>query len=127
MAQSYVGKPAISKGIGRAIRKFVAFAFSAYVLGHQRRACALPRWIKGSGAPRARHAAAFSGSRRGLLENHRLGSSKGPQAGSVLRQKRRTAAGCLGEGGEEAARRRPLWQHATRRQGGARPICLVQD
>ena len=40
MAQSYVGKPAISKGIGRAIRKFVAFAFSAHVLGQRRRACA---------------------------------------------------------------------------------------
>jgi hypothetical protein len=40
MAQSYVGKHAISKGIGRAIRKFVAFAFSAHVLGHRRRACA---------------------------------------------------------------------------------------
>jgi hypothetical protein len=36
MAQSYVGKPAISKGIGRAIRKFVAFAFSAHVLRRQR-------------------------------------------------------------------------------------------
>ena len=42
MAQSYVGKHAISKGIGRAIRKFVAFAFSAHVLGHRRRACAVP-------------------------------------------------------------------------------------
>ncbi len=29
--------------------------------------------------------------------------------------------------GKEAARRRPLWQHATRRQGGARPVCLAQD
>lgn len=28
MPQSYVGKRAISKGIGRAIRKFVVFAFS---------------------------------------------------------------------------------------------------
>jgi hypothetical protein len=42
MAQSYVGKHAISKGIGRAIRKFVAFAFSAHVLGQRRRACAVP-------------------------------------------------------------------------------------
>jgi hypothetical protein len=29
MAQSYVGKRAISKGIGRVIRKFVVFAFGA--------------------------------------------------------------------------------------------------
>jgi len=42
MAQSYVGKPAISKGNGRAIRKFVAFAFSAHVLGRQRRVRAPP-------------------------------------------------------------------------------------
>jgi hypothetical protein len=127
MAQSYVGKPAISKGIGRAIRKFVAFAFSAHFLARQRRACALPRCIKGSGAPRSRHAAAFSGSRRDLLETlawevqrvRKLVRSCGRRGG------RQPAA--MGEGGEEAARRRPLWQHATRRQGGARPICLVQD
>jgi PAB1-binding protein PBP1 len=42
MAQSYVGKPAISKGIGRAIRKFVAFGFSADFPGRQRGACAVP-------------------------------------------------------------------------------------
>src|ERR1700704_2400626 len=82
---------------------------------------------KASIAPRARHAAKrFSGSRRDLLENHHLGNSKAPQAGSVLQRKSRTAA-AASVGGEEAARRRPLWQHATRRQGGARPVCLTQD
>jgi len=58
MAQSYVGKPAISKGIGRAIRKFVAFASSADFLGYQRRACAVPDGPKGAlhlvrGTPRS--------------------------------------------------------------------------
>jgi hypothetical protein len=38
LAQSYVGKRGISKGIGRAIPKFVVFAFCAHVLGRHRRA-----------------------------------------------------------------------------------------
>jgi hypothetical protein len=100
MAQSYVGKPAISKGIGRAIRKFVAFAFSAHVPGHQRRACVVPDVQREHRTSCAARCEAFSGSRCDLLENHHLGNSKGPQAGSVLWRRTRTATACLGEGGE---------------------------
>jgi hypothetical protein len=127
MAQSYVGKHAISKGIGRAIRKFVAFAFSAHVLGHRRRACAVPDIQK-----RASHLV------RGTLR------SVFPAADAIcwktitweIQKLRKLVQCCNGKvgrqppawlGGEEAARRRPLWQHATRRQGGARPVCLTQD
>jgi hypothetical protein len=79
------------------------------------------------GGERARHAAKrFSGGRRNLLENHHLGIQN-------LRKLVQCCNGKVGRqppawvGGEEAARRRPLWQHATRRQGGARPVCLTQD
>ena len=127
MAQSYVGKHAISKGIGRAIRKFVAFAFSAHVLGHRRRACAVPDIQKrASHLVRGTLRSVFPAADAICWKNHHLGNSKAPQAGSVLQRKSRTAA-AASVGGEEAARRRPLWQHATRRQGGARPVCLTQD
>ena len=96
-----------------------------------------PRLTKGSVAPRARHlttifrnfgCAAFSGSRHDLLENHHLGNSKGPQAGSVLWRRTRTAAACLGEAGERGCGKpSALAACDTRRQGGARPVCLTQD
>jgi hypothetical protein len=36
MAQSYVGKPVLSKGIGGAIRKFVVFAFRGRISARPR-------------------------------------------------------------------------------------------
>jgi hypothetical protein len=92
MAQSYLGKPAISKGIGGAIRKFVAFAFSAHLPGRQRRACASPIVQRERRTLCAARREAFSGTARDLLEDHHLGYLEGPQAGSVLQRKSRTAA-----------------------------------
>jgi hypothetical protein len=40
MAQSYVGKPPISKGIGRGIRRFVIVAFALHASGCQPQASA---------------------------------------------------------------------------------------
>jgi hypothetical protein len=40
MAQSYVGKPPISKGIGRGIRRFVIVAFALHASGCQPQAAA---------------------------------------------------------------------------------------
>ena len=127
MAQSYVGKHAISKGIGRAIRKFVAFAFSAHVLGHRRRACAVPDIQSEHRTSCAARCEAF------FRQKTR---SAGKTITWEIQKLRKLVQCCNGKvgrqppawvGGEEAARRRPLWQHATRRQGGARPVCLTQD
>src|SRR5882757_4394610 len=112
MAQSYVGKHAISKGIGRAIRKFVAFAFSAHVLGHRRRACA------------ARCEAFFRQQTRSAGKPS-LGKFK--SSASWFSAATEKSDGSRPPGWEGKRRRRPLWQHATRRQGGARPVCLTQD
>jgi hypothetical protein len=102
MAQSYVGKRPISKGIRR-LYESLWLALWSRLPGRQREA-----------SPRLdpRSAAGF------LRQRHKDGSACG--------QKRRTAPACLGPGGgTRLARSHPLWQ--VWREGGARPICLVQN
>jgi len=127
MAQSYVGKHAISKGIGRAIRKFVAFAFSAHVLGHRRRACAVPDIQSEHRTSCAARCEAFFRQQTRSAGKPSLGKFKSSASWFSAATEKSDGSRLPGREGEEAARRRPLWQHATRRQGGARPVCLTQD
>ena len=125
MPQSYVGKPVISKGIEElygSLWRLPLGPASWDVSAERARSPMVQREHRISCAARCE---AFTVSRRDPAEDHRLGKLECPQVGSELRRKRRTGAAWRSEGGE--VRCRPLWQHATRRQGGARPVCLTQD
>jgi hypothetical protein len=127
MAQSYLGKRAISKGIGRVIRKFVVFDFNVPLLdiGSVR----ATRTPGDTAAPwrrttrNYRNSAVQLSSQRHAICLKTTSQSDGLQRCNEEGDGRLSPAWVREEG--SPARSRPLWQADAR--GRTRPICLVQN